>query len=223
MEELEGVKWFGHASFSFVDKATGNKIYYIDPFDLPNGGGLEKADLIFITHAHYDHLSQNDIAKLLKKDTVIVGPMDCLAQIELTSDQKQEVVPNLDYTVKGVDFHTVPAYNIKPERKSFHPKENNWVGYVLIINGKKIYHSGDTDFIPDMKEFKDLEIDIAMIPIGGTYTMSVDEAIEAANEIQAKITIPIHYKRLLGDKAGEAEEKFKLGVKNSKAVILEEA
>ncbi len=219
---MENVRWFGHASFSFVDK-NGNKIYYVDPFDLKSND-LEPADLIFITHAHSDHLSLEDLTKILKDDTVLIAPPDCLAKIDLPAqagvkNTKLEVFPNKEFEIKGFKFWTFPAYNLN---KPYHPKENNWVGYFFNIDGKKIYHSGDTDFIPEMRDLKKWNIDVAMLPIGGTYTMNVDEAIEAANEISAKTTIPMHYRRLLGNSYKEAEEKFKDGVTNSKVVILEE-
>lgn len=215
MENMDNIKWFGHASFSFTDE-QGNKVYYIDPFDLK--GDFEPADLIFITHAHYDHCSFEDVKKILKDDSVIIAPPDCLKKIDVPN-QKTPVEPNGSYDVKGFKFWTFPAYNID---KNFHPKEKNWVGYFFNINGKKIYHAGDTDFIPEMEGLKKWNIDIAILPIGGTYTMDVDEAIKAANAIGAKITIPMHYRRLLGEKYKEAEEKLKAGVTNSKVMILSE-
>ncbi len=213
---MENIKWLGHASFSFVDE-QGNKIYYVDPFELKNTK-LDPADLIFITHAHYDHCSFDDVKKILKGDSVLIAPPDCLSLIDVPNE-KQSVEPNKNYAVKGFSFQTVPAYNIN---KSYHPKSNNWVGYIFTLNSKKAYHAGDTDFIPEMKELKSLSLDVALLPIGGTYTMNVDEAIEAANAICAKTTIPMHYRRLLGGSYKTAEDKFKAGVTNSKVVILEE-
>lgn len=213
---MDNVKWFGHASFQFTDK-NGNKIYYVDPFDL-RSGELEPADLIFITHSHSDHLSPEDLTKILKDNSVLIAPPDCLAKIDV-KNTKLEVFPNKEFEVKGFKFWTFPAYNIN---KPFHPKENNWVGYIFELNGQKIYDAGDTDFIPEMRDLKKWDIDVAMLPIGGTYTMNVDEAINAANEISAKTTIPMHYRKLLGNSYKEAEEKFKKGVTDSKVVILEE-
>ncbi len=212
--------WFGHASFSFVDE-KGNKIYYVDPFDL-KAKNLEEADIIFITHAHYDHFSQSDIQKILKDDTVLVATPDILEKIDIENERKVSVEPNKSYAVKGFSFSTVPAYNNHPDKLNFHPKSNNWVGYIFELNGNKIYHAGDTDFIEEMKPLKSLHLDIAMLPIGGTYTMEVVEAATAANVICAKITIPMHYKNLLREKSEDAEEKFKNQVTNSKVVILEE-
>lgn len=221
-ESLKNISWLGHASFKIKDQSSGNLIYYIDPFDFKLSE-YEKADLIFITHAHHDHCSLDDVNKIIKTDTVVIAASNCFSNLGLSGQyQKQEVVPNRDYVVKGISFKTVPAYNVKPERLSFHPRANNWVGYILIVNGQKIYHAGDTDFIEEMKFFDKFRIDIAMLPMGGTYTMDVDETVEAANAIAAKITIPMHYKRLLGDKYQVAEEKLKAGVTNSKVVILQE-
>lgn len=216
---IENIKWFGHASFQFTDR-NGNKIYYVDPFDL-KGSKYEPADLIFITHAHPDHCSFEDVKKILKDDSILIAPPDCLNLIDVPN-KKQSVEPNKEYEVKGFKFSTIPAYNDRPGQQISHPKENNWVGYIFELNGKKIYHAGDTDFTEEMKNLKDLNLDIAMLPMGGKFTMDVDQMIEAANVISAKITVPMHYRRLLGDSYKAAEEKLKKGVTNSKVVILEE-
>jgi len=220
MENLDDISWLGHASFFFTDK-NGNKIYFVDPFQLGERT-LEKADLIFITHAHPDHFSQGDIDKIIKNDTTIIAPPDILEKIDIDNKRKVTVEPNKNYEVKGFSFQTIPAYNNNPKRLSFHPQKNNWVGYIFNINGKKIYHAGDTDFIDEMKALKDLDLDVAMLPIGGTYTMYVDEAAQAANAICAKITVPMHYKNVLGEAYSNAEETFKKLVTNSKVVIFEE-
>lgn len=218
---MENIKWLGHASFVITDEATGLKIYYIDPYHLPEVT-LDKADLIFVTHAHHDHLSEGDINKVLKPDTTVVATPDSLETLKIPDSQKFSVEPNSQYSLKGLEFETVPAYNINPEKLGFHPKSNNWVGYILSVNGKKIYHAGDTDFIPEMREFAAKTLDFALIPIGGTYTMGVDEAIEAANAIGAKITVPMHYRGLLKEESKDAEKKFKNGVKNSKVMVFDE-
>lgn len=218
---MDDIKWLGHASFFFEDR-SGNKIYFVDPFELENRK-LEKADLIFITHAHYDHFSQGDIDKIIKDDTIIIAPPDILKQIDeksLPAGRQVKVEPNQNYTLKDFKFSTIPAYNHRPGREEKHPRRNNWVGYIFELNGKKIYHAGDTDFTDEMKKLKDLNLDVAMMPMGGNFTMDVDEMIEAADWIAAKITIPIHYKRLLGENYKEAEEKLKSGVTNSQVVIL---
>ncbi len=217
---MENISWHGHAGFSFVDE-KGNRIYYVDPFDL-KGKSLQKADIIFITHAHYDHFSQTDIQKIIKDDTVMIAPPDILEKVDISQNRKLGVEPLKDYEIKGFKFQTIPAYNNHPDKLNFHPKNNNWVGYIFNLNDKKIYHAGDTDFIEDMRRLKSLNLDIAMLPIGGTYTMDVNEAAQAANTICAKITIPMHYKNLLKESSKDAEQKFKKLVTNSKVVILEE-
>lgn len=219
--EISDITWYGHASFKLVDHVSGNTIYYIDPYNFPNTlSFLEPADLLFITHAHPDHLSPNDIAKLVKTETVFVAPPDCLAKLAV-NNEKVSVSPNKEYQVKNVKFKTIAAYNTNPARLQAHPKVNNWVGYIFYVNGGKVYHAGDTDFTDEMKLLKGENLDIAMLPIGGPqYVMDVEEAIQAANEISAKITIPMHYKALLGEGYRQAEERFKRGVTNSRVEIL---
>lgn len=219
MDQFSFISWLGHASFSLKDEKTGKVLYYIDPYHLPKVE-LEPADLIFITHAHQDHFSPSDIKKLLKLETVIVGPKDCIP--EEFSQKNLVVIPNQDYETHEIMFSTIPAYNLKPERLSFHPKKNNWVGYVFNISGMKIYHAGDTDFIPEMNELKKQNLDLALLPIGGTYTMDTEEAADAANAICAKYTAPMHYKALLGESAEKEEKKFKSLVSNSKVLFFNE-
>jgi L-ascorbate metabolism protein UlaG (beta-lactamase superfamily) len=243
MENINWLKpsltWFGHASFSFVDQ-NGQRVYYVDPFDL-RVSEPKKADLVFITHAHPDHFSPNDLVKIVKGDTIIIAPPDILDKIDdnetginLADARKLSVTPLKNYEIKparhasqgdaggGFKFQTVPAYNSNPDKLNFHPKANNWVGYIFELNGKKIYHAGDTDFIDEMKGLKNLNLDVAMLPMDGHYTMSVEEAAEAANAISAKITIPMHYRRQNPNNYLELEEKFKQLVTNSKVEILEE-
>lgn len=221
MENLDFIRWFGHASFMLTDTISRKTVAYVDPFDLEQEN-FEKADIIFITHAHYDHCSPNDVTKILKNDSMVIATADVLEKIHVPKIHHFPVVPHNSYIVKELSFSTIPAYNIQQERLSFHPRENNWIGYVLSINNKKLYHAGDTDFIPEMVDLKAQNIDIAFLPMGATYTMDAHEAAEAANAIAAKITIPMHYKRLLGEKSKEAEEILKKEVTNSKVVILEE-
>jgi len=220
MDTPSDIKWFGRAAFSFTD-LNGRKIYYVDPHNL-RPLALEKADLIFITHAHQDHFSPPDIGKIIKDDTIVIAPPDILSEIKISDELKLAVEPNKNYEVKGFKFSTIPAYNTNPAKLHFHPKDNNWVGYIFELNGKKIFHGGDTDFITEMKDLKDLSLDIAMIPIGGVYTMEFEEAAEAANAIAAKITIPMHYRELNLDNWHDLEEDFKKLVTNSEVIILDE-
>jgi len=185
-------------------------------------GELKKADLVFITHAHQDHFSPPDLEKILTNTTLVIAPPDILEQIDIDEDLKFVVEPNKSYEIKGFKFQTIPAYNNHPDKLAFHPKTNNWVGYIFELNGKKIYHAGDTDFIDEMKGLQDLHLDVAMLPIGGHFTMDVVEAAEAANVIAAKITIPMHYRRLNPENYQALEEKFKNLVTASDVVVLEE-
>jgi L-ascorbate metabolism protein UlaG (beta-lactamase superfamily) len=217
---MENIQWLGHASFSFVNE-NGKRIYYVDPFSL-TALNLPKADLVFITHAHPDHFSPVDLEKILKNETVIIAPPDILAKIDRNEALKQAVEPNKSYEIKNFKFQTIPAYNTNPEKLNFHPKTNHWVGYIFELNGKKIYHAGDTDFIPEMKGLQKLNLNVALLPIGGKFTMEVEEAAKAANAIAAKITVPMHYRRLNTNNYQELEEKFKKLVTNSKVEVLEE-
>lgn len=218
---MEHVTWLRHASFSFIDTTSGQRIYYVDPFQLPKNKDLPRADIIFITHAHYDHFSPEDINSLLKDDTVVVATPDILEALNITQE-KFSVEPNKSYEVKGFTFDTVPAYNVKPERLAFHPQKNKWVGYIFELNGQRIYHAGDTDFIPEMRELAERHLDVALLPMGGTYTMDVEEMMEAARAIKAKKVIPMHYKTLLENEAHKAEQKLLSKLKESEVVILEE-
>ena len=216
MSDIDNLSWFGHASFSIENK-IGKKFYFVDPFDLkrtPN----EKADAIFVTHAHHDHWSPTDIRKILKPDTAVIATNGC-QNLNLSNNAFIIVEPGRVMTVAGIRIKTIPAYNFKPDRLNYHPKENKWVGYVLEVGETRIYHAGDTDFIPEMKTLTD--IDVAMLPVGGTYVMDVKEAIQAANAINAKVAVPMHYRMLLKDRAKAAEEEFKSGVKGKVEILRE--
>lgn len=219
MEILGSIKWFGHASFMFTDSSSGNRIYYVDPHEFSRLPSYEKADIIFITHSHFDHCDNDAVKKIVKAGTVIAIPSGCRETLSVKAEFV-DVVPNKSYDIKSFKFRTVPAYNNRTDRLEFHPRENNWVGYIFSISGQVIYHAGDTDFIEEMKHLG--KINVALLPMGGTYVMNPDEATAAANAIRADITIPMHYRRLLKEKSRAAEERFKAGVKYGKVVILEE-
>jgi len=179
---VEKISWFGHASV----RIKSGKTIYIDPWKIK---GSEKADLILITHSHYDHLSPEDVKRLQKKETVILATPDCLSQL---SGDVRAVKPGDRLTVLGVDVEVVPSYNLK---KAFHPKGNSWVGYVVVVEGSRIYYPGDTDFIPEMKNIR---ADVVILPVGGTYTMDAREAAEAVNTMKPKVAVPIHYGDIVG-------------------------
>ncbi|MGC8669566.1 MAG: MBL fold metallo-hydrolase [Candidatus Micrarchaeia archaeon] len=210
---FEDLHWIGHASFYIEYK---DFVVYIDPFRVPDKISKEnKADLILITHAHFDHFSKPDIDKIKKGSTLIITSTQTLKE----DDKVMIATPGFRYSFEGIDIEAVAAYNTKKERLNFHPKSNKWVGYVLKTSEYTLYHAGDTDFINEMKALKG--IDLSLLPAGGTYTMDIYEAIEAANTIDTKYAAPIHYKNLLGmDGSKKAEETFKEKV--SKALILKE-
>lgn len=182
-----------HSSIKIKSKKT----IYIDPFKIKEEE--HDADIICITHNHYDHYSEEDINKVINKDTIIVVPKTI--EVSYKSNKIIKVEPNKRYEVLGINVETMPAYNIN---KKFHPKENNWVGYILEIDKKRLYITGDTDITPENKQVK---CDIAFVPIGGTYTTDYKEAAELTNEIKPKVVIPIHYACIVGSKQDEIEFK----------------
>ena len=206
-DKMEDIKWHGQAAIQLDDAASG-KVVYIDPFQIKDGA--EKADIILITHSHFDHCSMADAAKIAKPSTIVIAPDGCLEALEkLDVAEKMAVELGKKYEVAGVTIETVPAYNVD---KQFHPKANNWVGYVITLAGKRYYHAGDTDKIPEMLSLKDSalkDIDVAFLPIGGTYTMDVDEAVSAVKLFNPKKVVPIHYGTVPDVGTKEDGERFR--------------
>ena len=177
------VKWLGHASFQI--RAEGKNIY-IDPYE---GEYTEKADLVLVTHSHFDHCDTSKIKKVMKENTVIICPPECVSRL---SGNVKAIKPGEKIEVDGVIVEAVHAYNYKRFRSPgnpFHPKGFG-NGYIITVGGKRIYHAGDTDFIPEMKDLKN--ISLALLPSGGTYTMDNSEAAEAALAIKPEAVIPMH-------------------------------
>ena len=187
---LEKIEVLCHSSI----KINKGLVIYFDPFKIDRE--YHDADIIFITHSHYDHYSEEDINKVRKEDTQIVAPLDLLDNLltlGFTKDSITLVKPNENYTVKGLSFKTIPAYNTN---KNFHPKANNWVGYLVTIDNITYYIAGDTDITTENKQVK---CDVAFVPVGGTYTMDNKEAAKLINEIKPKVAIPIHYGKIIGN------------------------
>ena len=186
---VDHIHWLGHASFRIDDGAVR---LYIDPWKL--AGGAPKADVIFITHSHFDHFSVEDIARIELPTTVFVVPEDVAPKLKGRHVVLAE--PGGSYQAGPIKVTAVPAYNLN---KDFHPKSNHWVGYIVTLsNGQRIYHSGDSDATPEMKK---VQTDIALMPCGGTYTMTAAEMAAAANEFKPAVLIPMHWGDIVGSKA----------------------
>ena len=186
---LDNVEVIHHSSIKI------NNIF-IDPFELNED--YDNADYIFITHSHYDHFSEEDILKIKNDNTIIVIPKDLkdsVLKLGFKIDKMIIVEPNKEYNIDGIKFKTISAYNIN---KTFHPKVNNWVGYIITVNDIRYYIAGDTD---NTLEARNVSCDVAFVPVGGTFTMTYEEAARLINEIKPVIAIPIHYGSIVGSKS----------------------
>lgn len=184
------ITWLGHASVRITGSSA---TVYIDPWKV---SGKAHADIVLLTHDHYDHYSESDIKVISDNSTRVVAPMPT----PLVTDR---IAAGSSLTIRDVTVQAIPAYNLS---KAFHPKANGWVGYIVTIDGKKIYHPGDTDRIPEMKG---LAVDVAFIPVGGTFTMDAQEAALVLKDIRTKQAIPIHYGDIVGSRK-DAERFSKL-------------
>ena len=186
---LEKIQVLCHNSI----KIAKDKIIYIDPYKIKEVS--YDADIIFCTHSHYDHFSEEDILKIKNEKTKIVITEDCIMKAITIGFERENIIivePNYKYNVDGIEVETINAYN---NEKQYHPKGNGWVGYILNINNVKYYIAGDTDIT---EENKKIECDVAFLPIGGIYTMNFKEAASLANTINPKIVVPTHYGELVG-------------------------
>lgn len=212
------IKWLGHSGFLIKN----SKIIYIDPYNIKDNS--EKADMILITHSHYDHCSVADINRIIKEGTIIVVPADCQSKITRFNVPINIRVaePEQEFSFGEIKISTFPAYNVD---KPFHLKDENWLGYLIKVKDILIYHAGDTDVLPEMQKLTGYKQQgknlIALLPIGGRFTMSVEEAIEATKIIKPFLAIPMHYGSVVGTQ--EDAEEFVKGCKDEgiHAEILE--
>jgi len=207
------VHWLGHDSFVLA----GSRTVIIDPF---KAQGVYKADVLLVSHEHFDHLSEDDIKRFSSPSTTIVAPKICEDGLKKFSNEKRFIAPGSNVEVKGVSVDAVPAYNIDKFRepgKVFHPKPDGRVGYVVTLDGVRFYHAGDSDATPEMKA---LDVDVAFLPVSGTYVMTAVEAADAARVMKVKVAVPMHWGKIVGSKADA--ETFKRLLAGSRAVeVLE--
>ncbi len=189
-----GITWTGHAGFKILH---GNKKMYIDPYKLSNKyENIFDADIVLITHNHFDHLSIEDLKNIINERTVIVSAQECLSQLKsLKVKDLIGIDPRNNEKLDDLVVEAVPAYNVN---KDFHPKDDKKIGFIIKFGNDRIYHTGDSDIIPEMKDTKPT---IVLIPVSGTYVMTAEEASKAVNElINPKIAIPMHYGTIVGNK-----------------------
>lgn len=187
IEKVVGdLHWLGHDSFR-LDRPQG--AIYFDPYELTGG---PQASLILISHDHFDHCVPDDVAKIQGENTVILTEADSADKL---SGKVKALVPGQKVTLGDLTVQTVPAYNLN---KEFHPRDNGWLGFILTVDGVSIYHAGDTDYIPEMEH---LHVDVALLPVSGTYVMTAEEAVAAAQVIGPKLAIPMHYGAIVGDES----------------------
>jgi L-ascorbate metabolism protein UlaG (beta-lactamase superfamily) len=191
---IDALEWLGHAAFRIT---VGRATVYIDPYRV--GDDAPPADLILITHGHYDHFSPQDVERLSKRDTWLVGPA---AVAERVSGQVHRIGPGEtldDELVRGLHISAIAAYNTSKrdaDGNPFHPRDAGWVGYELNVRGERLYHSGDTDVIPEMDSVTG--VDVALLPVSGVYVMTAQEAAEAARRIQPRVAVPMHWGSHIG-------------------------
>jgi len=188
------LQWLGHASFKICHEEN---VIYIDPWKLRESP--KDATLVLVSHSHYDHYCAKDIARVTGPDTKLIAPADVIGE----HGKGQVIKPGQTIELNGIKATGVPAYN---PNKQFHQKRNDWVGFIIEVGSKRIYYAGDTDLTVEMKALKDKDIDVALLPVGGTYTMDAEDAAEATRHIKPKQAIPYHWGDIVGSQ--KDAEKF---------------
>jgi L-ascorbate metabolism protein UlaG (beta-lactamase superfamily) len=178
------IQWIAHASFRL---AADDVVVYIDPWKLSSP--QPDANLVFVSHGHFDHWSAEDVAAVSRDDTTVVGPADVVESLP----SGRVLTPGDRIESTGACIEGVRAYNVD---KDFHPKDNDWLGAVITLGGTRVYYAGDTDQIPEMDALS--EVDVALLPVGGTYTMNSAQAAEACRAIGAKMVVPYHWGDIVG-------------------------
>jgi L-ascorbate metabolism protein UlaG (beta-lactamase superfamily) len=198
LDELgQAIQWLGHAGFRL---RVARKLIYIDPYRAPAG---PQADLVLITHDHFDHFSPEDLSLMRAERTRVIGPPTVTERV---GGPTTSIAPGETVEIDGIEVTAVAAYNtnkLNSEGNPFHPREAGWVGYVIQAGGHRIYHSGDTDVIPEMDRASG--VDVALLPVSGTYVMTAVEAAEAARRIEPGVAIPMHWGTIVGSQA-DAEQ-----------------
>jgi L-ascorbate metabolism protein UlaG (beta-lactamase superfamily) len=213
MWTYKGIKvhWLGHDGFVL----QGSRTLILDPY---KAKGMYKAEILFISHEHSDHLNPEDIKRFSDPSTIIVAPKICEGPLRPFPQEKKFVEPGSEIEVRGVHVKAIPAYNLNKYRepgKVFHPKADGKVGYVVTLDGVRFYHAGDSDGTPEMKA---LDVDVAFLPVSGTYVMTAEEAAEAARAMKVKVVVPMHFNSIVGTRADA--ERFKKLVGDARTVEI---
>ena len=201
-EAVKKIHWLGHDAI----RLDGSIVVLFDPYQI---SASKPADLIFISHDHFDHNSPEDLAKVRKDSSIVVTGA---TSAEKLSGNVRVVAPGDKLTINGIDIEVHPAYNTD---KEFHPKDAGMLSFIVTLDGVRYYHAGDTDFIPEMK---DLKVDVAFLPVSGTYVMTADEAVQAAMVIKPKVAIPMHYGSIVGSE--DDAKKFKKALEGQIDVVI---